>query len=86
MNQNSTEKAKKMEPPTPVVQAQGHKFQVTDFTIHIPNSGRSIAGPEASPSRWRTREFMGYYIAFALVVPVMIWIPIRLSSGMYMTG
>jgi hypothetical protein len=24
---------------------------------------------------------MGYYIAFALVVPVMIWIPIRLSSG-----
>ena len=71
-----------MQPPTPVTQAQGHKFQVTDFTIHIPNSNRSVNGQEAGPSRWRTREFMGYYIAFALVVPVMIWIPIRLSSGM----
>jgi hypothetical protein len=26
---------------------------------------------------------MGYYVAFALVVPVMIRIPIRLSSGAF---
>jgi hypothetical protein len=53
---------------------------VTDFTIRIPGSN---ARPEVEPqpSRWGTREFKFYYVAFAMVVPVMIWIPVQLSYG-----
>ena len=72
-----------MQPPAPVIQARDeeHKFRVTDLTIRIPNSGRSASVSEPGPPRWRSREFMVYYVAFAIVVPMMIWIPIRLSSG-----
>jgi hypothetical protein len=84
--QISTETSKNMQPPTPVIQARhdDHKFRITDLTIRIPNSSRSATGlqPDPSRSRWRSREFMVYYVAFAVVVPMMIWTPIRLSSCM----
>ncbi|WFD00287.1 glycerol transporter [Malassezia yamatoensis] len=38
-----------------------------------------IASVSATP-RWFTKEFYVYYVAFVLVVPYMIYVPIRLSS------
>ncbi|EIW65751.1 hypothetical protein TREMEDRAFT_72521 [Tremella mesenterica DSM 1558] len=54
---------------------------ITNFTVGIPDSV-SRPGHElhTNPSRWRTKEFIFYAMMFVLVVPVMIWIPIRLSS------
>lgn len=72
------------QPPTPAVQAGKHKVAITDFTIRIPGSNRRIvdgAAGEPGPSRWRSREFMGYYVAFAVVVPMMVRIPAKLSSS-----
>lgn len=69
---------------TPVPFALGKRdMAVTDFTITIPGSVRSTAASETSQSRWRTKEFMLYYLAFVLVVPIMIWWPIRLSQGRF---
>ena len=53
---------------------------ITDLTISIPGSQ---ARPEApvQPSRWRTTEFKLYGLVFALVVPLMVLVPMRLSSG-----
>jgi hypothetical protein len=42
--------------------------------------GAGRAGDE--PSRWGTTEFKVYYLIFALVVPVMVYWPMRLSYGM----
>ena len=56
------------------------KPSVTDFTISIPGS-TARAEDEPAPSRWGTFEFKVYYAVFAVVVPIMIWIPIQLSYG-----
>lgn len=60
---------------------EARKMAVTDFTIPIPGSIRPAAAIDPSPSRWRTKEFRFYYVVFALVVPVMIYWPVRLSQG-----
>ena len=55
---------------------------ITRLTVEVPTSGSSKRlEPRLSPSRWKTPEFFFYGFAFCAVVPVMFWIPIRLSSG-----
>lgn len=62
-------------------------FWITDLTVDIPSSHTAPPhtkgernGVERAPSRWRTKEFMVYYVVFAVVVPWMVWVPVRLSS------
>ncbi|KAI6155414.1 MBOAT, membrane-bound O-acyltransferase family-domain-containing protein [Pisolithus tinctorius] len=54
---------------------------IASLTVGIPSSrkNRQPDGP-SSPPRWKTPEFIFYYIAFVVVVPLMAWVPIRLSS------
>ncbi|TFK87175.1 MBOAT-domain-containing protein [Polyporus arcularius HHB13444] len=54
---------------------------ITRLTVDIPSSynPERRAGEHPTP-RWRTPEFIGYYVAFALAVPLMVWIPYRLST------
>ena len=33
-----------------------------------------------SPERWRTTEFYIYYVVVIIVLPIMLWIPISVSS------
>lgn len=35
---------------------------------------------EAQPSRWATWEFRFYYLVFVVMVPLMVWVPVRLSQ------
>ncbi|THH08114.1 hypothetical protein EW146_g9102 [Bondarzewia mesenterica] len=53
---------------------------ITSLTVDVPSSYRPPYGLKP-PSRWRTPEFMLYYIIFILAVPWMIWVPISLSSS-----
>lgn len=57
---------------------------VTRLTVHIPSSTRTKSTGIRKPTqpRWKTPEFFLYGLVFCTVVPIMIWIPIRLSSGM----
>ncbi|KAJ9109716.1 hypothetical protein QFC19_001946 [Naganishia cerealis] len=64
---------------------------VTQFTVHIPdaNTNASTLTTSAelygkstrSASRWSSLEFKIYGLIFAVVVPLMVWVPIRLSQG-----
>ncbi|KAJ3969030.1 MBOAT, membrane-bound O-acyltransferase family-domain-containing protein [Lentinula raphanica] len=64
-------------------QAGQQMFSITDLTVKIPSSSRRTSIPseaQRTPSRWRTLEFRLYYVVLCLALPVMIWIPITLSS------
>ncbi|EIW57931.1 MBOAT-domain-containing protein [Trametes versicolor FP-101664 SS1] len=52
------------------------------LTVTIPSSysPQVKVAPHPLP-RWRTPEFMVYYVVFVLVVPMMAWIPYSLSSS-----
>ena len=55
---------------------------ITRLTVDIPSSRRTPRPEERrSTPRWRTPEFAFYYVAFGLVVPLMVWIPVQLSYG-----
>ncbi|KAK6906198.1 hypothetical protein I203_100183 [Kwoniella mangroviensis CBS 8507] len=62
----------------------GKKHSITDFTISIPgstirtNTNTSTTTQHSIP-RWNTLEFRLYALVFVVVVPMMIWIPIKLS-------
>lgn len=48
-----------------------------------PNSTESVFGdvPRDAPrSRWHTAEFYVYYVVAGIMVPYMIWVPMRLSQ------
>ncbi|KAI0667916.1 MBOAT-domain-containing protein [Trametes maxima] len=50
------------------------------LTVEIPSSYSEKVKEDAHPPpRWKTPEFMLYYVVFILAVPVMLWIPFRLS-------
>lgn len=58
-----------------------HKSFIVDLTVDIPSSHRSSSSDALKPKpRWRTLEFALYYVVFLTVVPVMVWIPVKLSS------
>ncbi|KAF8838855.1 MBOAT-domain-containing protein [Paxillus ammoniavirescens] len=59
-----------------------HSRGITSLTVDVPNSNKTRridVGPR-SPTRWRTSEFLFYYLVVAVVVPFMVWVPITLSS------
>ncbi len=57
---------------------------ITRLTVDIPSSyNPERRAEEHSTPRWRTPEFIVYYVAFALAVPLMVWIPYRLSTREY---
>jgi hypothetical protein len=55
---------------------------ITALTIDIPASGR-ITNESRPPPRWKTPEFIFYYVVALFVLPLMAWVPIRLSSRVY---
>ena len=44
---------------------------------------RSVNGGDMKPARWKTPEFIFYALVFVLVVPLMVWGPVRLSDRQY---
>lgn len=58
---------------------------ITRMTVGIPSSYNSRPPAESHPTaRWRTTEFMCYYVVFALALPLMAWIPYTLSTREYL--
>lgn len=72
-----------MDTPTQLSAPHGG-FKITDLTVNIPSSLQntlsSTPGKRPAPSRWGTLEFKVYYLVFMAVIPIMIWIPVSLSS------
>ncbi|EMD33382.1 hypothetical protein CERSUDRAFT_108172 [Gelatoporia subvermispora B] len=56
-------------------------LRITRLTVDIPSSYRPVPPrEEQSAPKWRSPEFVFYGIIFVLVVPIMVWIPVTLSS------
>lgn len=55
---------------------------ITSLTIDIPASGHITTQPRPPP-RWKTLEFIVYYVVALFVIPLMVWVPVRLSSRVY---
>jgi protein-cysteine N-palmitoyltransferase HHAT len=54
------------------------------LTVGVPSSYRKTPSEETRfPPRWMSPEFLLYYVAAAIVIPVMIWLPVVLSSCKY---
>ena len=62
-----------------------HGGGITKLTVNFPSSNKPPPDNVSSrnPSRWRTPEFYFYAVVFVVVVLIMFWIPMRLSSGTY---
>ncbi|KAG7091135.1 hypothetical protein E1B28_010189 [Marasmius oreades] len=59
------------------------RMRLVDLTVDIPSSSRTTSIPNEgakNPSRWQTLEFKFYYLVVCLVIPIMFWIPMNLSS------
>jgi hypothetical protein len=56
---------------------------VTQFTVHIPEAEirRGTPAPPTTKPRWSTLEFRLYAVAFAIVVPLMVWVPLKLGDS-----
>ncbi|OBZ72185.1 hypothetical protein A0H81_07408 [Grifola frondosa] len=55
---------------------------ITNLTVDIPASYNPKGQAEVhSRPRWKTPEFIFYYTVFLVAIPIMIWIPVRLSSS-----
>ncbi|KAG1737067.1 MBOAT, membrane-bound O-acyltransferase family-domain-containing protein [Suillus paluster] len=52
---------------------------ITLLTVNIPTSTR-IQNEQRPPPRWKTPEFVFYYVVALFVIPLMVWVPIYLSS------
>ena len=52
--------------------------RIVKLTVDIPSSHQPQTR-ETTP-RWKTPEFFFYYVVFIVVIPVMVWIPVALSS------
>lgn len=59
-------------------------MELTDLTISVPGCTRR-SEDDPPPARWRTPEFIFYGIAFVIVVPLLIYWPMRLSLREYMS-
>ena len=52
--------------------------RIVKLTVDIPSSHQpQTAG---TTPRWKTPEFFFYYVVFAVVIPIMVWMPVSLSS------
>lgn len=68
---------------------------ITKLTVYIPDSGSNggNSGSHGSnakngsdlnqpkPPRWNTLEFKFYGFVFAVMIPIMIWIPMSVSQS-----
>ena len=52
--------------------------RIVKLTVDIPSSHQPRT-TDTTP-RWKTPEFFFYYVVFIVVIPVMVWIPVTLSS------
>ena len=60
---------------------QDKRSGIVKLTIDIPSSHRpQVAAESHPPPRWRTPEFIFYGVVFCVVVPMLVWIPVGLSS------
>ncbi|EIW83800.1 MBOAT-domain-containing protein [Coniophora puteana RWD-64-598 SS2] len=64
------------EDPTPARRHRG----ITALTVDLPDSGSKNVKLETNPSRWATPEFLFYYLAAVIVIPIMVWVPVSISS------
>ena len=55
---------------------------LTGLTVDIPSSKRPLtSSDEKRPAaRWSSLEFKVYYAIACIVIPIMVWIPVSLSS------
>lgn len=54
---------------------------LTAATVEIPDASKvQRVDTPRPPPLWRTPEFFFYYLVAVVVIPVMIWVPINLSS------
>ncbi|KAJ3483605.1 hypothetical protein NLI96_g6202 [Meripilus lineatus] len=65
-------------PKAPTLQAMPPRG-ITRLTVDIPSS-RSSKPLVTHPPRWGTPEFLFYGLIFCVVVPIMVWVPVQLSS------
>lgn len=58
------------------------RMRLVDLTVHIPSSSHSqpSSDEQKQPSRWSSFEFRLYIILACIMLPIMAWIPISLSS------
>ncbi|KAG2031729.1 MBOAT, membrane-bound O-acyltransferase family-domain-containing protein [Suillus americanus] len=52
---------------------------ITSLTVDISASSRVTNEPRPPP-RWKTPEFIFYYVVALFVIPFMAWVPVHLSS------
>ena len=69
--------------PLPPLEIEGladrkETSRIVKLTVDIPSSHQPRTA-DTTP-RWKTPEFFFYYVVFAVVIPVMVWIPVKLSS------
>jgi hypothetical protein len=48
------------------------------LTVNVPTSSHRDSSDR--PPRWSTPEFIFYYLVAVIVIPMMTWVPISLSS------
>jgi hypothetical protein len=61
---------------------QSKHMRLIDLTVHIPATTRSrpVAQEAEHPARWKTLEFRIYSVFIFIIVLIMGWIPMTLSS------
>lgn len=61
-------------------------FSLVDLTVDIPSTSQAPSSltERKNAARWKTLEFKFYWIALALALPLMIWVPMSLSTRMHM--
>ncbi|KAG2114825.1 MBOAT, membrane-bound O-acyltransferase family-domain-containing protein [Suillus clintonianus] len=55
---------------------------ITSLTVDIAASSR-IPNEPRPPQRWKTPEFVFYYVVALFAIPFMAWVPIHLSSPLH---
>lgn len=59
-------------------------MRLVDLTVATPGTEPKTSLAESkSPERWKTYEFKAYAVVACIVLPIMAWIPISLSSCAY---
>ena len=55
---------------------------ITVLSLQTPTSTAASMSPSTKPSRWRTTEFLVYGVVAVVVIPYMVYVPIKLSQRM----
>lgn len=54
---------------------------LTALTVDIPGANKAQRNDTPRPlPLWRTPEFLFYYLVAVVVIPLMVWVPVSLSS------